>query len=485
MKRTISIYTLLLVIFGLVISFVLQFGQRTLQPITTSGVTVATTTVNSTQTTQSPALLSALLDNMAAPLGRLLLQFFVILIATRMLGSVFRRFGQPAVMGEMTAGILLGPSLFGWLAPAASSFIFQTDSLRTLQLLSQVGVCLFMFVVGLELDVSHVRRNAQVAFVVSHASILFPYLLGVLIALSLYQNYAGSGIGFVPFALFMGIAMSITAFPVLVRILQERGMIKTSIGTTAIACAATDDASAWAILACIIAIARARGVAASAFNLGLVVLFVGLMVFVVRRRLPRLLKLDQLGDGANPGNVIAMALIFMTASALITETIGIHSLFGAFLAGLVMPRNRQFLDYIVVRLENVSRLFLLPLFFAFSGLRTHLGLLSDMASWLMCLAIIGVAMAGKIGGTMFSARLMQMKWIDSFTLGALMNTRGLVELVALNIGYDLGILSPTIFTMMVLMALVTTLSTGPLLSLAEYLKRRAVVPVAAVPLTSH
>jgi Kef-type K+ transport system membrane component KefB len=267
---------------------------------------------------------------------------------------------------------------------------------------------------------------------------------------------------------------------VLVRILEARGIAKTSLGTMAITCAAVDDATAWGILAFVVAIARATGLVSTIFSLGLVIAFVALMVWVVRPRLPHWLGLDRTNDAMPGRGAIAAALLIMTISALATEVIGIHALFGAFLAGVMMPRKKNFLDYLVVRLENFSSLFLLPLFFAFSGLRTQATLLNDTASWLVCLAIIGIAMLGKLGGTMFIARLMGLKWNDAFALGALMNTRGLVELVALNIGYDLGILSPSIFAMMVLMALVTTFLTGPLLSLAEHMKRRAVT-VIAVP----
>ena len=324
-----------------------------------------------------------------------------------------------------------------------------------------------MFVIGMELDLGHLRRKAQTAIVISHASIVFPYLLGVLLSLYLYADYAGTGSSFTAFALFMGIAMSLTAFPVLVRILEDRGIAKTFLGSMAITCAAAGDATAWGVLACVVAIVRATGVVATAFNLSLVVVFVAVMLWFVRPRLADWLGLGRLNGEAGRRNVVAIVLIFMTASALVTETIGIHALFGAFLAGVVMPRREKFLEHVVVRVENVSRLFLLPLFFAFSGLRTHIGLLGDATGWLACLGIILVATVGKGGGTLVSARLMGLKWNDAFSLAALMNTRGLVELVALNIGYDLGILSPAIFAMMVLMALVTTFLAVPLLNLGR------------------
>ena len=400
----------------------------------------------------------------------MLLQFIAIILATRLLGSLFTRFGQPAVIGEITAGILLGPSLLGWLWPGASAFVFPKESLGVLQLISQIGVCVFMFVVGLELDPAHVRQKARTAVVISNVGIIVPFALGTAASLLLYPAFAAPGTALLTFALFMGTAMSITAFPVLVRILKDRGMAQTPLGSLAIACAAVDDASAWAMLAVVVAIARATGLASTVFNLGLVVLFVAVMLLFVRPRLPRWLGVD--GTSAPPGrDVMAAALIFMTVSALLTEIMGIHALFGAFLAGVIMPQSKVFRDGLTLQLENFSSVFLLPLFFAFSGLRTHLGLLNDLTSWLVCAGIIAIAMMGKLGGCMLAARFMGMNWNESFTLGALMNTRGLVELIALNIGYDLGILPPQIFTMMVLMALGTTFMTGPLLSFASRSKR--------------
>lgn len=407
-----------------------------------------------------------MLQNLHYPLARLLLQFLVVILATRLLGSLFARFAQPRVIGEITAGILLGPSLFGWVRPAASGFIFPTESLGTLQLFSQIGVCIFMFVVGLELDLGHLKQKARVVWVISNTGIIVPFLLGLGASVSLYPRFGSPATPFTPFALFMGIAMSITAFPVLVRILKDRGMAKTPLGTMAIACAAVDDATAWAILALVIAITQASGLSSAVLNLGLVLGFVAAMLLVVRPRLSDWLGVDNVEETQARG-AIGAVLLFMTASALMTELMGIHALFGAFLAGVVMPQKKEFREYLTLQLGNFSAVFLLPLFFAFSGLRTHLGLLSDLRSWLICVGIIAVAMTGKLGGVMLASRFMGISWKDSFSLGALMNTRGLVELVALNIGYDLGILPPAIFTMMVLMALMTTFITGPLLNLAS------------------
>lgn len=409
--------------------------------------------------------MSELLKNFESPLARLLLQFIVIIAATRVAGWLFRWIKQPPVIGEIAAGILLGPSLLGWAWPQASQFIFPSDSLGVLGLISQIGVCVFMFVVGLELDLAQLRQRARAAVVIGHVGIIVPFALGVGVALWLHPIYAEHS-RFTAFALFMGTAMSITAFPVLVRILKDRDLMRTPLGNLAIACAAVNDVTAWAMLAVVVAIAGAGDLTATMIELGLILLFVLFMLLVVRRQLPRWLKVN--GAAAAPDrDTMALALIFMTVSALLTELLGLHALFGAFLAGVVMPRKRDFLEGLILQLENFSGVFLLPLFFAFSGLRTHLGLLNNLTSWVLCGVIIAVAMTGKLGGSMTAARLMGMKWNESFALGALMNTRGLVELVALNIGYDLGILPPDIFAMMVVMTLGTTFIAGPLLHLAE------------------
>jgi Kef-type K+ transport system membrane component KefB len=467
MKRTLLAYFVLLGLFAVVICLILEWGQLMLHPNISGDAVAAVKRIP-----VDSSFWSGLRQNIESPFSRLLLQFIVIVAASRTLGTIFSRFGQPAVIGEMAAGILLGPSLFGWLCPAAFGFVFSSDSLQGLRLFSQIGVCLFMFVVGMELEVSYLRQKAQAVFVISQASIIFPYLLGVIMALWLYPTYAGPAVSFVSFALFMGIALSITAFPVLARILQERGIAKSPLGATALACAAINDVTAWSILAFVVAIAQATNLASTALCLSLVVLFVAGMLLIARPQLASWLGRYYIEKNEPGRAVLAGALIFMTASALATEVIGIHALFGAFLAGVVMPTQKGFRDFLVLRIGTFSSLFLLPLFFAFSGLRTHIGLLNDMASWLICIAIVGAAIFGKLGGTLLSARLTGMNWGEAFGLGALMNTRGLVELVALNIGYDLGILTPAIFAMMVLMSLVTTFLTGPLLSLSKLITDR-------------
>jgi Kef-type K+ transport system membrane component KefB len=469
MKRSAQLYLIIVSVVGLGIFFILHAGTQLPSPVSRlPNGSVAVATPNSTAVSGSSffaAVQSGLRQNAANPLSRLFFQLFIIISASGVVAWVFTRCGQTAVIGEMVAGILLGPSLFGLLAPNAFQFIFAPSSLDALRLLSQIGVCLFLFTVGMELDVSEVRHKAQTAVVVSHSSIVIPYFLGVALALFLYSQLAQPGASFLAFALFMGISMSITAFPVLVRILQDRGIFKTSLGSTATACAAVDDVTAWCVLAFVVAIARATSVGGAAFNLGLVLVFIALMLFVIKPKLPTWLGYQAL-ERPNPSkSVLAVIFIVVIVSALTTELIGIHALFGAFLAGIVMPAAAGFRDKLVIRVENLSAVLLLPVFFAFTGLRTQVGLLTDAQDWLICLIIIAVATAGKLGGSAVAARLTGMNWRESLQLGALMNTRGLMELIALNIGYDLGILSQRIFTMLVIMALVTTVMTGPLVTL--------------------
>ncbi|MFC4313253.1 cation:proton antiporter [Steroidobacter flavus] len=417
---------------------------------------------------------AALLANLNHPLSHLFVQLLVIIAVARAVGGIFARLGLQAVVGEMVAGILLGPSLFGWLWPSAFTFVFPTDSMGALRLLSQVGICLFMFSVGMELNLSQARNKAPTAVAVSHASIVVPFVMGVALAYFVFVDFAGPSATFVGFALFMGISMSITAFPVLARILQERGMMRTPLGSTAITCAAVDDVTAWSILAFVVAIVRSTSLGGSVLALAMIGVLLAVMTLGVKRALPRWLGHKGLNEAEPSSSTLAVIVCVVLASALSTEVIGIHALFGAFLAGTVMPEVEGFRERIRARVEKFSSVLLLPLFFAFTGLRTEIGSLEGAHGWLLCLLIIVIATTGKLGASAIAARLSGMKWNESLQLGALMNTRGLMELIALNIGYDLGILSPAIFTMLVIMAVVTTLMTGPLLTL--FSRKSAEVP---------
>ncbi len=404
-------------------------------------------------------------ENFRSPLSTLLTQIIVILIMAGVFRRLFRGLSQPPVMGEMVAGIVLGPSVLGWLYPPALPFLFPPTSLETLRQLSQIGVVLFMFIVGTEVNIRLVREKGTAAVMISHASIIVPFLLGTTLSLFLFQTLASTGTSFTAFALFIGVAMSITAFPVLARILEDRNLTHTTLGSIAITCAAVDDVTAWCILALVIAIVRSTGLETAAITIGLTLLFAAVMIFLVRPQLGRLVK-DQ-DTQQHRRRLIPIILAFVFVCALITETIGIHALFGAFIAGVIMPPSTEFRIFLKDKLEAFGSYALLPLFFAFTGLRMQVGLLNDWQGWAMCGVIILVAIAGKLGGSMLMSRWTGMSWSQSFSIGVLMNTRGLVELVVLNIGYDLGILSGRIFAMMVLMALVTTFMTGPLLSLVK------------------
>lgn len=409
--------------------------------------------------------------NLHHPLSILILQILVIIIASRLLGWLMSLINQPTVIGEILAGIMLGPSLVGMYFPEATAFLFPLESLGNLQFLSQIGLILFMFIIGMELDIGLLRQQAGAALFISNSSIVVPFVMGAGLAYFLYDSFAPSASGFVPFALFMGIAMSITAFPVLARIVQERGISRTPMGMTAITCAAINDLTAWGVLALVVAIANASAVSGALITILLSLLYVVLMLFGVRPLLNRIAAKYTVRETISK-LVVAMVMGTMLLSAYVTEVIGIHALFGAFMAGVIMPDNVRFKQIMAEKIEDVSLVLLLPLFFVYTGLRTQIGLLNEPGLWLTALLVVAVAVTGKFAGSALAARYTGQSWKDSLLIGALMNTRGLIELIALNIGYDIGILSPEIFTILVLMALVTTFMTGPSMSLINYLFRK-------------
>lgn len=405
--------------------------------------------------------------NLHHPLALLLAQIVTIILAARFLGWICIKIKQPSVIGEMVAGIILGPSLVGMYFPEFSAFLFPKESLGNLQFLSQIGLILFMYIVGMELDLSVLRKKAHDAVVISHASIIIPFALGIGLSYFIYQEFAPEGVQFTSFALFIAIAMSITAFPVLARIVQERNLQKTKLGTIVITCAAADDITAWCILAAVIAIVKAGSFASSIYVILMAIGYVFLMIKIVR---PFLKRIGDLQAEKNTINKPMVAIFFLTLilSSYATEVIGIHALFGAFMAGAIMPENAKFRSLFIDKVEDIALVLLLPLFFVFTGLRTQIGLLNEGHLWITAGAIILVAVVGKFAGSALTAKFLGINWKESLTIGALMNTRGLMELIVLNIGYDLGVLSPEIFAMMVIMALFTTFMTGPALDLINY-----------------
>ena len=397
----------------------------------------------------------------ASPVFVLLLQLLVIMAAGRGVGLLFRRVGQTAVVGEMLAGVLLGPSLLGRALPDVEAFLFPASSMPALHLISQLGVVLFMFVVGMELDLDGLRHRARATVIISNVGIVVPFSLGALLSVYLYAGYAPSGVRFTTFALFSGVAMSITAFPVLARIISERGLAGTPLGTTGIGCAAMADVTAWCLLAVVLAVGRGSGLSAPLVAAACTALLGWVVLKLVRPNATRIFGAT--AELVAPPALLSLVLVFMFVAALLTEISGIHALFGAFLAGVAVGGAVGLRDPVRRAIEPLSSAVLVPVFFAYSGLRTEIGLVQGWGGWLVCSAIIATAVAGKLGGTAAAARWTGMPWRESLALGALMNTRGLMELIVLNVGYDLGILSPALYTMMVVMALATTCMTGPML----------------------
>jgi Kef-type K+ transport system membrane component KefB len=395
-------------------------------------------------------------------LPHVLLALATVLLVGRLLGRAFVSVGQPPVIGEVVAGICLGPSLLGRVAPRAMEFLLPPAVAPYLGVIAQLGAILYMFLVGLELNTERLRGRAHAAVAVAQASIAVPFVLGAALALALYTRLAPAGVPFTSFALFLGIALSVTAFPVLARILTDRGVSRTDLGVLALGCAAAGDVTAWCLLAFVVGVAQATvGGALAVAALALVYLaFVFALVRPLAHRWAARLREEHIGQG-----VVAAVLLALLLSALATEAIGIHAVFGAFLLGAVLPHDNPLARALTRQLEDLVTVLFLPAFFAFTGMRTEIGLVSGWEGWLVCGVITLAATAGKFGGTAAAARLAGLDWRTAAALGVLMNTRGLMELIVLNIGLDLGVISPTLFAMMVLMALATTLATTPALHL--------------------
>ena len=399
------------------------------------------------------------------PLTHFIAQIAAITVTTRLIGMLLKLIGQPFVIAEMIGGILLGPSLLGWLAPGVSHALFAPDSLSTLKLVGQLGLVFFMFLIGLQLELSHQPKNRWTSIVIAQSGMVAPFLCGCALAYWMYPHYAAATTPRLAFVLFLGTAMSVTAFPVLARILSERNLLGSRLGMIVIACAAIDDISAWCLLAFVVAVARSSSLASAALTAGCALAFIALMVGIMRPLLARWGKRQSRESLTQ--NAIALVIVLVLVSSWTTELIGIHALFGGFLLGVIFPRENGLAQALARRFEDVIVVVFLPLFFAYSGLRTQIGLLGCGTDWAICALIIFAACAGKLGGCTIAARLTGSSWRDAGAIGILMNTRGLMELVVLNIGYDLGIISPVVFSMMVLMALVTTLAAMPLLGIVQ------------------
>jgi len=396
----------------------------------------------------------------------LLVALTAVVVVGQLLGRWFAAIGQPPVIGEVVGGVLLGPSLLGAIAPAAYRFILPPDVMPYLGIVAQLGVILYMFRVGLELNPDLLRGQVHATVAISHASIVLPFVLGAVLALYLYPRVSTRDVPFFTFALFLGIAMSITAFPVLARILSDLGMSRTPLGVAALTCAAVDDVTAWCLLALVVGLVQATPGSALLVT-ALTLAFIGVMFGAVRPVVARLVRAS--GDREPSRGIIALTLATLLSATLVTEAIGVHAIFGAFLFGAVLPHDSRLARTLTQSLDHLVAIVLLPAFFAFAGVRTEIGLLSGWDAWLACGLIIAVATVGKVVGTLLAGRATGLDWRQAAGLGVLMNTRGLMQLIVLNVGLDLGVISPALFTMMVIMALVTTIATTPVF--------RRIVPV--------
>lgn len=393
----------------------------------------------------------------------LIFQMAIVVVTSLACGRIALKLGQAKVIGEIVGGILIGPSVLGRIAPNVSARVFPQSSLGQLDVLSTVGLVLFLFSIGSELDYEHLRQQKTTATLSSLMSIVFPFCMAVLVAPLLRERFSPTGIGPMPFTLFLGVSMSITAFPVLARILEERDMQSSSLGATALMCAAVDDVVAWILLAVAMALIpsgsppaphsyRLLWLGAYLFIMFLVIRPLG--IWLAKRQTRIALSYELLG--------IILALVLV--SSAVTDTIGVHPLFGAFLAGLCFPRVKAWQTALRTKLDAIISLLLLPLFFALTGMRTRLDLLSDGRIWLWTMLILLLAVAGKMGGAIIAARWTGQGWRASLALGGLLNTRGLVELIVPYIAFNAHVFSPTLFTMLVVMALITTAMTVPILN---------------------
>ena len=478
-KRNYTFYVLMLLIFGGLFWMVIREGKlwdRAFDKTHREAVEMVSGHVAVQQAPAScPAPLElftqSLHEGVHHPVAMLLLQIISILVAVRIFSWLFKYLGQPGVIGEIVAGIVLGPSLLGHFFPETFGFLFAPDSLESLNILSQIGLILFMFIIGMELDLGILRKKGSQTLVISHASIIVPFFLGTVLAWQVYPEFGFGHTTFVPFALFIGISVSITAFPVLARIIQERNLGKTPMGMLAIASAANNDITAWCLLAAIIAIAKAGSVASAGYTLLCVILYVLFMFGLVR---PFMRKLGNIYNSQEIISKPLVAFIFLVLilSSYITEVLGVHALFGAFVAGVIMPANLSFRRIMTEKVEDVALVLFLPLFFVFTGLRTEIGALNTAHLWGVCALFVAVSIVGKLAGAALSARFVGESWKDSLSIGVLMNTRGLMELIVLNIGYEMGVLPSSIYVIFVITALFTTFMATPSLVLIDKLFAR-------------
>ncbi len=388
----------------------------------------------------------------------------IVMLFARLMGAAVARFRQPRVMGEVLAGILLGPTVLGLVAPDLQRAIFPPDVIPIIGVAANLGLIFYMFLVGLELDLSQLRGRMGQTAAISNTGVAIPMLAGIAVALPTYELVGPPAKGgFTAFALFMGVSMSITAFPVLARILVERRMLRGPVGALALASAAIDDVSAWFLIALATAVATSGGGVDVVRTIGFALAFCVVMALAVR---PLIARVSTAYDEAGRVPVTWITAIFamVLLAAFTTEEIGIALIFGGFIAGAVMPRHAGLTEDVTHRIEDFVVLLLLPLFFAYTGLKTNVLLLDRVELVVLTLVLLVVAIACKFGGTLLASRVTGLPWRESAVIGALMNTRGLTELIVLNLALEKGVISEALFAALVLMALVTTFMAGPVLN---------------------
>lgn len=400
-------------------------------------------------------------------LFHVLLVLLTVIIVSRLLHLILKSVYQPLVICEMLAGILIGPSLVGLISPDFYHYLVPTSIIPSIGIISQLGIIIYIFIVGMEFEFSVLRGSNKAVIIISQASVLIPFTFGILTAFILYNYTTLIPERSFSFSLFMGISMAVTAFPVLARILSDQGLQKSALGSFAMTCAAVNDIVAWCLLAIIIGIVQTT-ITNAVLTIILTIIYISFMFICIK---PLAIRGSTLAIAHSNKykyeQQIAVLFTALLLSAAVAEYIGIHAIFGAFLLGLVVPRDNKVLNEMADKLKVIISIVFLPAFFAYTGMKTQITLIGSAENWLICLIIIAIATLGKFGGTYITARMCGMNSKIAMSLGFLMNTRGLVELIVLNIGLELGILSQQLFTILVIMALVTTCMTGPMLHLVR------------------
>jgi Kef-type K+ transport system membrane component KefB len=415
-----------------------------------------------------------------AHLVMVLLELIVIIGVARGVGVLFKRMGQPMVVGEILAGMILGPSVLGkiemalWGAHPISEFVFNREVNEIFQILKELGLVFLLFIIGMEFDFSHLKTKGRSALAISAAGLVLPFALGFGLAWLIlpYLDHGTAANTMSPdayalgFALFMGTAMSITALPILGRMMMEWGVTRTRMGAITITAAAMDDAVGWILLGAVAsAVAAGFSLLGTVKTVAMVIGYALFAIYVLRPVLVRFVNWDLKRNKGHVGmNAMAILIVMLFLSAIATSKIGIFAIFGAFILGTLFSDQHEFRKSLARQWQNFIFVFFLPIFFTYTGLRTDMGALHSNTMWLIAAAVIGAAIFGKFFGCAVAARWSGFGWRESTIIGAMMNTRALMELIVINVGYNLGVIPQSVFTMLVMMAVLTTIMTTPIVT---------------------